>query len=211
MQSSSNSYFKILLVIAAWLTCIIAIYGSYDHENLFNYFANRVLVGIASIITLIVFFRDNSQYKREQDLKAFMATITAGACVGVLLLTILFATAGKVPHKSIDLRKDNSFKITNSSLFEKEFIRGPYVIKDSLLILDSVSVGTMLETHRFVARSIPYNDSIIKSEEPGLIDFFMPLRDTDTSAQTYLIPIDANGTVIKNARSFHVGWKPPGD
>jgi hypothetical protein len=182
-----------------------------------------VLVGIASIITLIVFFRDNSQYKREQDLKAFMATITAGACVGVLLLmiwlfkrrdhspTILFATAGKVPHKSIDLRKDNSFKITNSSLFEKEFIRGPYVIKDSLLILDSVSVGTMLETHRFVARSIPYNDSIIKSEEPGLIDFFMPLRDTDTSAQTYLIPIDANGTVIKNARSFHVGWKPPGD
>lgn len=212
----SNSYFKIWLVIIVWLICIIVIYGGYDHENLFNYFANRVFIGIASLITLIVFFRDSKRYKAEQDLRAFAATITAGVCVGVLLLmtwmlkqrdnspTILFASAGKIFSESIDLRENKTFKITTAEFLSKKYIRGRYALKDSLLILDSAAVATVLAAHRFIVRSLPSNDSIIRPEEPGLLEFLTRSKIPDTSTGIYLIPIDANGTVIENARQFRV-------
>jgi hypothetical protein len=213
MSTASNSYFKTLLVVVAWLICIIITYAGRDHDNIFNDLATRVFIIIATIITLIVFFRDNKNYKQVQQLAAFAATITAGICIAILLLigwllkqrdntpTILYASAGKFGSNSIDLRENKTFKITRRLLFSAEYFRGPYVVEDSLLILDSVSGLEALDTHRYVIRSVPYNDSLAKSVSP------IP----DTATNVYLVPINAQGAEIQNARHFQVGWKPPGD
>src|SRR5689334_22156308 len=127
------SYSKTLLVLLTWLGYTIVIFANRNHDTLYTYFANRILLIIACIITLIVFIRDNNRYKRKQDVRAFAASITAVSCVAVLLLmiwllkqrdhspTILFAAAGKMPHQSIDLREDRTFKITKRSLFATEY------------------------------------------------------------------------------------------
>ena len=110
MQPHPTSYTKIILVLVTWLAYIIVIFAGRNYDNLYTFFANRIFLIIASIITLIVFFRDNSRYKREQDVRAFAASITAIICVAVLLLTIwliklrdhsptiLYAAAGKSPY-----------------------------------------------------------------------------------------------------------------
>jgi hypothetical protein len=222
MSTTSNSYFKILLVIVAWLICIIVIYAGRDHDTIFNYFAGRVFVVAASIITLIVFFRDKRNYREKQP-AAFAATITAGICIAILLLivwllkqrdntpTILYASAGKLSSASIDLRENNTFKITRRQLLSADYFRGPYIIEDSLLILDSVSALEALDANKYVIRSVPYNDSLAKSERKGYLKWLISSPIPDTTAKVYLIPINAQGTVIENARQFHVGMKPPGD
>jgi hypothetical protein len=216
MNTTSNSYFKTLLIIVAWLICIIIIYESRNYYSLFSDLANRVFIIIASIITLIVFFRDNKNYKQVQQLAAFSATITAGICIAVLLLLVwllkqrdntptkLHAGAGKLISTSIDLRENKTFKITINQLFSAEYFRGPYVVKDSLVILDSVSALEALDAHRYVIRTFPYNDSIENPKHKGLLASLFKNQIPDTTAKVYLVPIDAQGAVIKNARQFYV-------
>lgn len=223
MNTASKSYFKILLVIVAWLICIIIIYAGTDHYSLFNHFAGRVFIIIASVITLIVFFRDNKNYKQVQRLAAFSATITAGICIALLLLmvwllnqrddtrTILHASAGKITSTSIDLRENKTFKITSRGLFSADYIRGPYIMEDSLIILDSVSALEALDAHIYVVRSISYNDSLTKPARRGLLNRLISPPIPDTTTQVVLIPIDARGNVIENARQFYVSIKSPGE
>jgi hypothetical protein len=221
MKPAPISYPKVILALLAWLTCIIVIYAGCDHDNLYTYFANRVLVGIASIITLIVFFRDNSRYKREQDLKAFAATITAGICVMVLLLTIWMLNerdntrtnlsarnSRKLSYVIIDLRDNNTFKITDKRLFSAEYIRGPYFFRDSVLLLTGASVKNVLKTNSFVTRTIHYNDSIKIATRSESWEHFFRAPQIDTTSNTILIPIDDQGNIIDSARSFWVTRYP---
>lgn len=216
MKTASVSYFKILLVTVAWLICIIVIYASRDHDSIFNSLVNRVFVTIASIITLIVFFYDKSNYKQEQRFTAFAATITAGIYIAVLLLigwllkqrdntpSILYASSGFLNSTSIDLRENKTFKITSGQLLSADYFRGPYILKDSLLILDSVSALDALDAHRFFIRSVQYNDSLAKKAGKGFLKWLTRSPIPDTATKVYLVPIDAQGTVIENARHFQV-------
>lgn len=217
MKTTPNSYFKILLVTVAWLISIILVYAGRDHDDLFNDLATRVFVIIASIITLIVFFHDKINYKQQQRLVAFTATITAGIYIAGLLLivwllkqrdntpTTLYASSGKLNWTSIDLRENKTFKITSHQILSADYFRGAYLLQDSLLILDSVTALEVLETHIYVIRSVPYNDSLAKSERKGFMKWLTPSPiPPDTTTKVYLVPIDAQGTVIKNARQFQV-------
>lgn len=217
MKTAAHSYFKILLVTVAWLISIILVYAGRDHDDIFNDLATRVFIIIASIITLIVFFHDKINYKQQQRLVAFTATITAGIYIAILLLivwllkqrdntpTTLYASSGKLNWKSIDLRENKTFKITSSQILSADYFRGTYILKDSLLILDSVSALEVLDAHRYVIRSVPYNDSLAKSEIKGFMKWLTPSPiPPDTTTKVYLMPIDEQGTVIKSARQFQV-------
>jgi len=209
--------------MVAWLLCIIIIYAGRDYETIYNYFISRVFIIIASAITLIVFFRDNKTYKQKQQHTAFAATFTAGICIALLLLivwllkqrdntpTILYARSGAFNSTTIDLRKNKTFKLTSRQLLSAKHYRGPYLLNDSLLILDSVIALEELDAHRYVIRTVPYNDSMAKSERRGILTWLTYSPIPDTTDKVYLIPINARGTVIENARQFEVSWKPPGD
>lgn len=220
MKTASNSYFKVLLVIVAWLIYIIIMYTGYDHHTIFRAVARRVFFAVAGATTIIVFFLDRSYYKREKRFVEFTATITSGICVVAWLLTswvlkqrdntpsILFAKDPRwLPGLTIDLRQNKTFKITSSTLFSSDRTRGPYVLKDSILILDSASARKELETHRFLIRTIPHNDSIEESEHSGLKGILTRDNLPDSSDRTYLIPINDRGAISETATYFKVTFK----
>ena len=113
---------------------------------------------------------------------------------------LLAQTPGKLSGDSLDLRKNNTFKLTSRRLFETNYIRGAYELKDSLLILDYASAREELETNRFVIRTVSRNDSIARGDRPGI-------WDADTTASTYLIPIDDHGAYMETARKFRISWR----
>jgi hypothetical protein len=111
-------------------------------------------------------------------------------------------------HISIDLRENNTFKITSQKLFSSYSIRGPYFFKDSVLVLTGAAAKELLKTNRFVTRSVVYNDSIKKSSRSEGWELFFGNPQIDTTSKTILVPIDQHGTIIDNARSFWVTWYP---
>lgn len=211
-RPSTPSYFKILLVIAAWLLIIIVTYTTRDHHALFYILGHRIGITIAILTSLIVFILDRINYKLVRRITAFLATITAGICMLawlILLRTLkqrdntpsllLAHSAGKFGD-TLDIRKNNTFKLTSHQRFETNYIRGSYELKDSLLILDYAAARKELETNRFVIRTVLSIDSIAGGDRPGI-------WDADTATRTYLIPIDDQGAYMETARKFRVGWR----
>ena len=213
MKTASKSYLKILLVIVAWLILIIVTYSTRDHHGIFYIIGHRIGFTIAVSTTLIVLIVEGRHYKSARRISAFMASITAGIGLVVWLIllwklkqrdntpSILLAqTAGKLICDSLDLRKNNTFKLTAHRLFETDYFRGTYELKDSLLILDYASARKELETNRFLIRTVSHNDSIAGSDRRSI-------WDADTTASTCLIPVDDDGVYMETARTFWVSWR----
>lgn len=213
MKTASNSYFKVLLVIVAWLILIIVTYSTRDHHALFYILGHRLGFAVAVVTTLIVFFMERIHYKSARRMSAFMASITAGIGLVVWLIllwklkqrdntpsVLLAQTGGKFTGESLDLRKNNTFKLTAHRLFETEYFRGTYKLKDSLLILDYASARKELETNRFLIRSVSHGDLIRGSGRRSI-------WYADTTTSTLLIPIDDDGVYMETARTFWVSWR----
>lgn len=217
MKPASISFTKIGLAFIVWLICIIKIYISYDHETLMNVLMQPAFICAASITSLVILYSDNKRYKKTQHIASFSGTMASAIGIGLLLLTfwllklqdkspsVLFAQSSrKLTYTSIDLRENKTFKITSSRLFEKDYIRGRYLIKNGQIILHNANLQDVLPSHIFISRTFPIPDSIKNADRKLLNSLFSD--PSDTLPRTYLIPVDGQGKVIDSGKLFHVFW-----
>jgi hypothetical protein len=191
-------------------------YVDFDHYDVSDGFIHIVLIAIAIVFSIFVFIGDNSQYKEEKELLSFMPTGVNVVCIIALLLTnfflkeqdntptVIYATTKGVPfnYLSLDLRKNNTYKLGRHRFLSGDYVRGHYAKKDSMIYLEN-GIPDALVSDRLVLKTIPLTDSIIKRRRNSFLNL-LTSNEPDTMPGLFMFQVDKNGKILDSVLYFEL-------
>ena len=100
-------------------------------------------------------------------------------------------------HLSIDFRENGTYKSGLSGFMAGEnFIRGRYVIKDSVIYLDRSNLHGMVLSNKLLMKTM---NVARKKQERGLLKSLFGKRKYDTIPETLLLQLNERDDTIPNA------------
>ncbi|MGB8191567.1 MAG: hypothetical protein WCF67_06595 [Chitinophagaceae bacterium] len=218
MRSRSHFLLVSILIFFAWLACAYKLYIDYDKESISTNVIHAIFIIIAGIISIVAFINDYVHYSDERKLFSFFPTGISVACITGLLLTVYFLKkqddtptilyAQKnyqvLSSISIDLRKNNTYKIGRHQFMSTTYTRGIFKRSDSLIYLDRSGIPDELISDRLILLSIPENDSARKYRPYNLFNIIFGAQQHDTTPGKYLYQLDRHGRIMDSAISFKI-------
>jgi hypothetical protein len=211
------NFFTSIPALILWVICIYKIYVDFDDHYIFTAVSHIILIAAAIAFSLFVFIGDHSQYKEEKGLLSFIPTGINVVCILTLMLTNYFlhqqdntqtiiygTTAGLWSNRmSLDLRKNNTYKLGTHTIHSASYVRGRYTKKDSVIYLEN-GIPAALISERLLLKTIPLPDSVIKRRRNSLLNL-LTSNEPDTMPETFLFQVDKNGKILDSAKYFEVG------
>lgn len=206
---------RILFVVVAWSFSGFTYYWYFDHQNVFD-FLPGILIFIASVVSVISLYFDNDGYRQTKKLRAFFPTLVAIICVGCYfglreyLLrqdrtpVVLAAYANKGlfgTSLSIDFRENGTFKCGRWGFMNKDFVRGRYTMKDSIIYLDRSNLHDMVISNKLLMKTMMVAE---RKQERSLLKWLFGKRLYDTIPETHLLQLNTRGDTIPNALRLKV-------
>jgi len=175
-----------------------------------------LLIGFASITSLICTYLDYKSYRESKTFSAFISTTTTFLFVISFFViidglkkqdrinTVFYASTSydRLNTISIDFREDGSYKFCKHKFFgDSYYKRGRYAFSDSIIYLDKSNLNDLIVSNKFLMKTIAQMDS---TKKQGLLEVISGFPKLDNSPEILLFQIDDNGDTISSAISLRV-------
>lgn len=211
------NFFTFIPAVIMWLICIYKFYADYDHYDVTDSLVHSVLVAIALAFSIFVLIGDHTQYKEEKRLLSFVPTGINVIFIMALLLTnyflkeqdntptVMYGTTTGIPfnHISLDLRKNNTYKLGRHQFLSADYVRGRYRREDSIIYLENGTPAALV-SNRLLLKTVPVPDSVVRSKKNSLLNLFSNSK-TDTMPGFFMFQIDKDGKILDSAVYFELG------
>ncbi len=186
---------RIISLIIVGLYISIRLISTADESFIFDFFPYLIAGFIFLVIFIYNLYKDLCEFFDSNRIKSFLSTF-----IGLFFIVLIFGINYKLDLRDsspiiikafydggyngvgLELREDNTYKITNGSGLGGEDFRGTFKINDSLVILDKSSI-----------------DNVIKSE------YLIIPNPTKDSSDSYIYQYDTNTkSIITEELSFRI-------
>lgn len=217
MKFNGKFLVKLALVIGAWGLCSFMYYQNADRDNISKDILQLFCILLAAGVTVFAFASNLDKYSKTRRRSSFIPSLAAAAglacflCIIALLKlrdrspTVLEASRHTskfdLSGVSLELREDNTYKISRHNIMSTRYSRGSYSQRDSLIVLDCDDALRGVRTRRFLLRFIP-GDTLPPGK--GILGLLVHPRRRIVADALHLYPVDEQNRILDSSEYFAV-------
>ncbi len=165
MNNALNIIFRLIPVTAIGLFAIRTIIRNADDESLFDNEIQLFIIVLFIFAFLWTIYKDNKIYGLKKTKFSFIPTGFGFALIVSFFITNAALAArdnspvliqagydGGFNGAWFEFRKDGTYKFANSGGIGATYIRGKYILKDSLITLDRTNIDNVIQSKSLAIR-----------------------------------------------------------